>query len=183
VELDGENLYFQQQGALNVNGSIMVPMRELFEKLGAKIEWNSSIKTIKAQKNDTKISITINSDTATVNGKKVALSEPAKVINGATMVPLRFVSESLGSKVYWYNEISTVVIVPERKATPVVTLSSSDYSISYLSKQQMKELKGSDPYIYYYELSYKDYIDKNYPNASFKRSITRTGIERSKGFS
>src|SRR5690606_20361100 len=120
-----------------------------------------------------KISITLNNNTATVNGKKISLSAPAKVINGATMVPLRFVSESLGSKVYWYNEISTVVIVSTKQSTPVITLKPGDYSISYESKQDMKELSEAvgAPAIYGYYLDFEEYIKNNYPKAVYLRNV------------
>lgn len=85
-------------------------MRTIFESLGAEVSWDSNTKTVTAAKDGTKISLTINATTANINGKTVPLSVPAKIINGNTMVPLRFVSESLSAAVNWDNETKTITI-------------------------------------------------------------------------
>lgn len=94
--------------ALNVSvppviedGTTLVPMRNVFEALGLSIDWNDATKTVVGSGNNIKIQLTIGSKTAYVNGQAKELSVPAKIINGSTMVPIRFVSESVGLEVNW----------------------------------------------------------------------------------
>lgn len=98
VIIDGEVQTFEQSAVI-LNGSTLVPMRGIFEKLGATISWKADTRTVTATKDGTSIIIRIGSKTATINGKAVTLAAPATIINGSTMVPLRFVSEALGSGV------------------------------------------------------------------------------------
>jgi phosphate transport system substrate-binding protein len=86
----------------------MVPMRLIFEVLGADVDWDGSTQTITAKKAANTIRLTLGSRTATINGRTVSLTEPANLINNRTMVPIRFVSEALGARVEWVAAASTV---------------------------------------------------------------------------
>lgn len=83
------------------NGRTLVPMRDIFEALGATVVWNPSDRSIAAQKESTRINLQIGSETARVNDRNVWLDEAPKISNGSTLVPLRFVSEALGAQVAW----------------------------------------------------------------------------------
>ncbi|NEU31793.1 copper amine oxidase N-terminal domain-containing protein [bacterium LRH843] len=109
VIIDGEWLAFEQPPTI-INGSTLVPMRAIFEKLNASVVWNGQTKSITATKGTTKISLTLDKNTATKNGKAMTLDTPPKLINGHTMVPIRFVSESLGADVKWDGASKTVFI-------------------------------------------------------------------------
>ena len=85
-------------------------MRAIFEAMGASVEWDGTTQTVTSVKGDTTISLTLNKETATVNGESISLAVPAKLINGNTMVPLRFVSESLGAEVNWDGGSKTITI-------------------------------------------------------------------------
>lgn len=84
-----------------VNGRILVPVKAIFEKLGATVGWDGSTKTVIAIKGDTVIKLKVDNKYALVNGKPIELDVPLKAINGRTLVPIRFVSENLGAKVEW----------------------------------------------------------------------------------
>ncbi|ATW25522.1 copper amine oxidase N-terminal domain-containing protein [Candidatus Formimonas warabiya] len=92
------------------NGCTLVPMRPFFEALGAKIEWNSATKTVIGKRDNAIVELTINKKIALVNGKEIALSQPGKIINGNTFIPLRFVGEALGDDVDWNSETSIISI-------------------------------------------------------------------------
>lgn len=109
VIIDGELQQFEQSPYI-VSGTTLVPMRAIFERLGATVEWNQAQRTVKAEKNNTTIQLTIGSTTAVKNGQNVKLDMPAQVKNNYTMVPLRFISESLGAKVHWNSKTSTITI-------------------------------------------------------------------------
>lgn len=112
VSVNGKILYLDQAPVLK-SGTTLVPMRGIFEALGANIKWDSATRTVLANTAseaelaanpaapNTKISLTINAPSATVNGQNVPLLAPAQIISGNTMVPLRFVGEAMGAKVKW----------------------------------------------------------------------------------
>lgn len=109
VEIDGEVVRFDQ-GAVSINGRTLVPMRTIFEELESTVQWDAKTKSITAVRGTKKIGLVIGSKTATVNGQKIALDVPPQIINGRTLVPLRFISEALGAKVDWNNQTKTVSI-------------------------------------------------------------------------
>ena len=93
-----------------IEGRTMVPLRTIFEALGAEITWNGDTRTVIVNKGNTEISLKLDSKEAIVNGKKVSLDVPACAISGRTMVPARFVSESLGCDVDWDRNTKTINI-------------------------------------------------------------------------
>jgi len=93
-----------------VNGRTMVPMRAIFEELGAEIVWDGASSTATATKGDTTFVLPIGSSTATVNGVSRALDQPAVTLSGRTLVPLQFVGEALGVAVRWDGATQTVSI-------------------------------------------------------------------------
>jgi len=109
IYIDGALQAFPQSPIIK-SGTTLVPMRAIFEKLGATVVWNSKNKTVTAKKDNIEIVLTIDSTEATVNGEKVLLAQPAEVKNGSTMVPLRFISEALGANVMWFPDTTTVYI-------------------------------------------------------------------------
>lgn len=109
VYLDGEKLTFTTDSIIK-NGSTLVPMRVIFEKQGAKVNWNNTTKTVIAVKGNTTIKYTIGQKQATVNNKMITLNSPGEILKGSTLVPLRFVSESLGNIVGWGQKSKTVII-------------------------------------------------------------------------
>jgi len=95
---------------VNVNGTVLVPMRAIFEALGASLQWNDATQTVTATKGETVITLKIGANSATVNGKTVALAQPAQTVNSRALVPTRFIAEALGANVGWDAATNTVVI-------------------------------------------------------------------------
>ena len=92
------------------NGRTLVPIRIVSEKLGATVDYNSKTKGITIKRNNTIIKLTVDNTSATVNGVKKVLDEPARAINGRTVVPVRFVSESFGITVQYKSGVNEVHI-------------------------------------------------------------------------
>lgn len=109
VKINSQELYFDQQPIME-KGRVLVPMRAIFEAMGAKIEWSDRTKTVKATNDSTTVSLTLNSKQAVINGTKKNLDVPGKAVNGRTLVPLRFVSEALGANVEWNSNQNLVQI-------------------------------------------------------------------------
>lgn len=96
------------------NGTTLVPMRAIFEELGATVEYNNKTKTITAYKDNKQIVITVGNNKAYIkhNGitSSINLTNPAEIYEGTTMVPLRFISETLGANIEWDSENLSVYI-------------------------------------------------------------------------
>ena len=94
-----DSLLVSNQNAFLKNNTTYVPMRSMFEKLGAQVSWDKNTNVV----------------TATKDGKKVEIKKPY-IVKGSTMVPLRYVSEALGSQVNWEQATQTAYIdskIPE----------------------------------------------------------------------
>ena len=111
VLYDGKRIAFDQLPVIE-NGRTLVPLRAIFEKIGATVEWDGDTQTViaKSTENGTIIRLTIDSTTAMVNGVQVSLDVPAKIINGRTLVPVRFVSDCFGVGVDWNGDIQSVIL-------------------------------------------------------------------------
>ena len=92
------------------NDRVLVPMRGILESLGYSVAWQEESKTVLAEKDEIQISLHPDEKTATVNGKAVSIDAPAKIRNGRTFVPLRFLAEYSGAEVTWNQSTSSVSI-------------------------------------------------------------------------
>ena len=110
VMLDGERIAFADTQPMMVASRILVPMRGVFEKLGAELHWDPSLKQVSAERGTHHILLPLGKNTAEVDGQPVALDQPAISVQGRTMVPLRFLGESLGVKVDWLPADRTVAL-------------------------------------------------------------------------
>ncbi len=108
---------------LMLNGTTLVPMRQLFEAQGAVLSWNRPSKTVTATKSSTTLTYRIGEVTANLNGKMISLSVPGKIVEGNTMIPLRFVSEALGSTVKWDALTRTIRISSKKEDFSTTILS------------------------------------------------------------
>ena len=110
VQLNGQPLA-TSTAPVQMNGRTLVPLRDIFEALGATVNWNAAAQTILATRGTTQIGLAINNRTASVNGSPVTLDQAATLIDGRTFVPLRFVAEATGAKVDWNGAMQTVSIL------------------------------------------------------------------------
>lgn len=92
------------------DGSTLVPMRFLFEQMGADVEWNQETQTATATLNNTAVTFAIDDTEAEVNNTPATMDVPARLINDKTMVPLRFLSEEMGFDVSWDADSRTAII-------------------------------------------------------------------------
>ncbi|MDH7479437.1 MAG: phosphodiester glycosidase family protein [Syntrophomonadaceae bacterium] len=100
VYLNGQRVYFEV-APINQNGRVLVPVRKLFEALGAEVEWNGETRTVSAVQGQTRVDLPIGKKTARINGKSVQIDAAAIIVENRTMVPVRFISQALGAKVWW----------------------------------------------------------------------------------
>mgnify|MGYP000802146274 FL=1 len=109
------------------NDRTLVPMRFLFEQMGANVNWNEETQTATAtvpintntqmrtfsSEKEKSVTFSIDDTTATVNGETATMDVPARLVNDKTMVPLRFLSENLGYNVEWDEATNTAIITTE----------------------------------------------------------------------
>jgi len=95
------------------SNTTLVPLRAIFQALGATVNWDGATQTVTAAKGQTSVKLQIGSRTAYVNGQVVTLQVPGKIMQGNTMVPLRFLSEALGASVNWDGATQTITIVAQ----------------------------------------------------------------------
>ena len=93
-----------------VSGRTLVPLRPIIEGLGGAITWVPETRSVEVEFNGTALLLQIGNRTAVVNGKAVILDVPAAIMNGRTVLPVRFVSEHLGADVQWEQLTKTVTI-------------------------------------------------------------------------
>lgn len=115
VYLKDQQLTFNQNPVVS-NGRVLVPLRGIFEPLGANVQWNSETRTVVATKGNKAISLTIGSNTAIIGGVQINLDTAADVVNGSTMVPIRFVSEALDTSVGYDAAQNKITLIPSSTA-------------------------------------------------------------------
>ncbi len=93
-----------------VKGRTLVPARAIFEEFGAVVSWDEANQQVDISMEDTEVVLKIDSRSALVNGDGATLDVPALIIEDRTMIPVRFVAESLGFVVDWNNSTRTVLI-------------------------------------------------------------------------
>lgn len=99
VYLKGKQQTFEQPPIIK-DGSTLVPMRAIFA-LGATVKWDGDKKIIDATKDGKTIRLQIGWKGAWIGQTKADLDVAPEIINGSTMVPLRFIGEVLGEKIEW----------------------------------------------------------------------------------
>ena len=109
VTVNGTTVVFDQPPVI-LKGRTMVPLRAILEALGTQVNWDAEKQTVTATKGAVTIIVEIGSKQATVNGAVKTLDVPALIIKNRTMVPVRFISESLGAEVNWDGKSQTVKI-------------------------------------------------------------------------
>ncbi|MCM3039749.1 copper amine oxidase N-terminal domain-containing protein [Paenibacillus motobuensis] len=107
VVVDGKPLSGK---AVTKNDVNFVPFRELFDELGLSIQYNSKTKQVTGTSSSLKVTFTVGSKTAYVNGNKKALQAAPFVQNGSVYVPLRIVGEATGSKVVYLKDVQVVLV-------------------------------------------------------------------------
>lgn len=109
VFIDRESIEMNNDPII-INGRTLIPIRSIFEALGAQIDWDGTYNKVTATKDSNKVELTIGSSTAYKNGQALAIGVPAQVINQRTFVPLRFITEALGYQVYWNGKANGIFI-------------------------------------------------------------------------
>lgn len=99
-----------EAGPYAPHGTTLVPARAITEAFGFTVKWDGTTQEVLVTKDNTTIKLKIGSKTAYINGNAVEMLESAQIINGKTVIPLRFISENMGYKVEWDGVTSKITI-------------------------------------------------------------------------
>ncbi|HEY0827063.1 MAG TPA: copper amine oxidase N-terminal domain-containing protein [Bacilli bacterium] len=115
------------------SGRTLVPFRAIAEALKAEVKYNAEERSVTVTRDGVVVKLFIGSTIAYVNGKEVTLDVPPMIVNGRTIVPVRFISEAFNSVVKWEAETQTVIIYEEpveETQPPVEEVEPSDDGIA-----------------------------------------------------
>ena len=129
IFVDGEEVELDVPPVI-VNGRTLVPLRGVFEKLGATVDWNKETNQVIVKNNSVEILLEPDNFAVLLNGQVKFLDTASRIQEDRTLIPIRFIAESLGYKVTWEDEsrridISTDSSIVPVKETALPTLGSS----------------------------------------------------------
>ena len=105
-----------------IEESMYVPLRGVFESFGYHVDWDSGAAII--ANNNQKVSLTVGSNTASVNGQPVTVGSPPVLIDGRICIPLRFVGESMDATVSWDSNSRTAIVKQNNRIVHVIARST-----------------------------------------------------------
>jgi hypothetical protein len=144
VYVDGRIVNFDVPPQV-IQGRVLVPLRGVFEQLGATVDYDARTQHIVALRGSQNVELTIGSRQAQVNGTPHLLDVPAFTINGRTMVPLRFISESLGAEVQWIDASRTILIASPGTALVYPQASQQPQPTGSISGRLVGVTTGDNP--------------------------------------
>ena len=110
-------------GALVRGSTVLVPLRSMFEQMGASVSYDASTKTVDVMKPGSDVKVAVGKPEVIINGESRPLDVPPEIYKGVVVVPLRVLSEGMGAYVQWVPEKRTVVVryIPAVPQTPAPT--------------------------------------------------------------
>jgi uncharacterized secreted protein with C-terminal beta-propeller domain len=113
VYVNNEKVEFEVNPILE-DGRTMVPLRGVFEKLDAKVDWNKNIMQVVIKDENNEIEMMLDKNKVMVNGEIKDIDTPIEMINSRTFVPIRFVGETLGHDIRWDEKTSSIYITKNK---------------------------------------------------------------------
>ena len=118
VIVDGAEIVFDQSAVI-IQNRTLVPLRAIFEALGAFVEWNGEANSVVAKKGNVTITLQIGSNrvykTTPTMQDYFDIDVPPQLINSRTLVPVRAISEALEAEVSWNGDTKTVTVISKNK--------------------------------------------------------------------
>jgi hypothetical protein len=134
------------QNPVMQNGTVLVPLRTVFEKLGLTVGWDGTTQTITGSKASLDIKLSVDNKVAYVNGEKKALTVAPQLINGNVMIPLRFVAEATGCEVNWNDNTQFITIITKNCNVNNLKAYIDQYSVKTIIEPSKKDLEAQKLY-------------------------------------
>lgn len=127
-----------------MNGRTLVPVRAIVEALDGTVDWNGETKTATLVSGDNKIELTIDSNTAKLNGEEKSLDTAPVIIDSRTMLPLRFIAEGFGYQTDWEAQTKTIYVSGASEEQPAETETVSSENDNIGVQKDHKQAINSD---------------------------------------
>ena len=173
VVLNGKKIV-SEVSPIIVDNRTFVPIRAVSQELGSDIFWDSSKNLVKVLDCDNEIIFYINKNIAKVNGQEIKLDVAPFILEGRTMIPLRFIATNLNMNVEWIDKLKTATITQDKffdnlSRDVVMGFAVSYYSgdnLSYNSVRDNKALNMVSVFNYNFD------VDGNIKLVDYKQSNT-----------
>lgn len=106
--------------ALVRGGTLLIPLRSMFEQMGATVSYDAGSKTVTVSKAGAEVKVTVGKPEVIINGESRPLDVPPMIYQGVVLVPVRVISEGMGAYVQWVPD-RRLVVVRYIPATPPPT--------------------------------------------------------------
>lgn len=187
VFINGRKISFDVPPA-KISGRTMVPLRGIFEGLGAEVKWEAATMTITAKRGDTEVKLTLGDKNAYINGNLNILDVPPAKVSGRTMVPLRFVGEAFKAEVKWVGATKSIYINDETASAPQPAITATPEpagnaiegtvsSITYSSLPNKIMVKKGNA-LYTYEVTPQTVIRLTEVDGTFSGSINLRQLQK-----
>jgi hypothetical protein len=110
--------------ALVKGGTVLIPLRSMFEQMGASVSYDPGSKTVTVSKPGSEVQVTVGKPEVVINGESRPLDVPPMMYRGHVLVPVRVISEGMGAYVQWVPDKQVVVVrylPPTPPPTPAPT--------------------------------------------------------------
>lgn len=165
VSIDNKTIEFDVNPIIK-NDRVMVPLRKIFETLGAKVTWDDSQKKVTAVKENTTLTLYINKSIMYNNNTPIVLDVAPMIVNDRTLVPIRAVSESFDADVVWENNwvIITTNKVQNSFEQEVLDLVNQERQKAGLSKLQWSDDLAKVAYNHSKDMSDRNFMSHTNPD-------------------
>jgi len=140
------------------NERTIVPIRAIIEEFGGTVDWNEQLQAVTLKYNGSSIKLFIDSTKAYVNDVEKTLDVAPTVINGRTLLPIRFISENFGFYVEWDDKTSSIIISNQEITKPVLNVKQNNETDSSVIDNSKKLI------IHFIDVGQGDAIFSELPN-------------------
>ncbi len=115
--------------AIVKGGTVLIPLRSMFEQMGASVSYDASTKTVTVSKPGAEVKVTVGKPEVVINGESRPLDVPPMIYKGSVLVPIRVISEGMGAYVQWVPDKQVVVVrylPPTPPPTPEPTVAPTE---------------------------------------------------------
>lgn len=162
-----------------MNSRTMVPFRKIFEAMGAKVSYDGDTRTVTGIRGNTTVTLQIDNTSAQVNGNSTELDAAPTIVSGRTLVPVRFIAESMGVEVTWDGDNRVVKLVDRNYPHRGGTIQLAEWSAPKGKFNPLVQLSAYDAYIttaVFDQLVLLDDKLNPYPNLASSWDISDDGL-------
>ena len=155
ISVNGVSKNIDENGTVPtiIDNRTFIPVRALIESLGGSANWNNETKTAILTYNNDEIKLTVDSKIAYYNNNSTELDTAPVIVNGRTMLPVRFISESFGFDVDWNSESKVITISEKAKdetTEETTEITTENVTVTEESTVEQTDLSSSKVLVVYF---------------------------------